>query len=235
MGEAAGAGVSIRLCICAMPVPRRSAPGAIGQLGQMGIPIGQLDLGHALAFSCASSAWLLASRASTCNSSSRPWWGPRPGKRPTACIVTTDQQVLAGVIARRSAGRRAQAHPANIAPHVIQRHHLQPACAPATRRAPGRRPTAATIAQGHRHARHRPRRDRPSGVLADLPFHQQRGAELAVAIAAAVRSAVAEALRGGQDGFAGWVSSTAPEGCRVTFIVVSVNRSRDWTTSRPPV
>ena len=206
MGEAAGAGVfdqAVHL--------RHAGPGgdqhqgAIRQLGQMGIPIGQLDLGHALAFQLRQQRLAAGLARQHVQFQLTPLVGRRgQGKGRLLAVVTTDQQVLAGVIARRSPGRRAQPYPADIAPHVIQRHHL--AGQRAHRQFAGRQdavPLQQAIAQGHRHADIDLAVIDRLAVLADLPFHQQRGAELAVAVAAAVRSAVAEALRGGQDGFAG--------------------------------
>ena len=65
-------------------------------------------------------------------------------------------------------------------------------------------------------------------VLAYPPLHQQRRADMAVAVAAALRTVVAEPPGAIEDAFPGSSSRQAPDGCRT----IRISRSRGSTRAR---
>ena len=113
--------------------------------------------------------------------------------RPLA-VVALQQQILPGMVARRPAGRRAQHHPADIATNIAQLQYL--AAEGAHRQFTGGEhavPVQHAILQRLGQAGEQLAVIQLGAGLAYPALYQQRRADVAVAVTAALRAVVAEA------------------------------------------
>ncbi len=179
---------------------------AVRQVGQVRVAEGHLHAGEAVALQLGQQVDGAVLAGQDVQFQVTPFLrrgGQRESRRVAA--VALDQQVLPSVVARRLAGRGAQAHTPNITAHWLAERHLAGEFA---HRQLARRqhaiPVQHAIFQRFGQAGEEFAVVAHLAILAYTAFHQQRRADMAVAVAAALRAVVALAPRTVEDTFPGF-------------------------------
>ncbi|MNN21883.1 hypothetical protein D3C81_1352190 [compost metagenome] len=206
MGEAGGPAVLDQAVHLRQPgAGSEQQQRTVGQLGQVAVAERQLHPGQPLATDEVEQAARALVAGEDVQLQLAPGVRRRgDGEGRLTAVLALQQQILPGVVARRLAGRRAQAQAEHVAAHRLALDQL--AGQLAHRQLAGRQhavPVQHAIFQRLGEAGEQLAMVQLGALLAHPAFHQQRGADVAVAVAAALRAVEAEPACSVEDALAG--------------------------------